>query len=304
MAEELVEDPVVEAQEPEPEIEIIDDTPENEKQPPGKPLPENLDEQTASVRRSINRLTAQRSEALRQLGESKREHEAAVQFAKDALARLKYETDERVKAQNAWKVEAAARREAEIRSSRSDYVAARTAEDPGKEADVSAQMARLAAEKGQIEQWSPVIPQLPVIPDRQPPQQQAQPSQEPTETDLAWLEKNEWFVDQSNAAMVAYTVALENELESQGFKRGTKACYDALDENIRHKFPEKFSEKPAAAPVKKQTSPVVGATRTTPNGTRNGDGKIRLTASQAAIAKQLGISYTDYYNNMDPKDRQ
>lgn len=296
MAEELIDQPVeVEVDGAEVEVEIIDDTPEAEKQTPGKPIEENLDEQSKSVRRSINRLTAQRSEALRQLGAKEREHNESVELSKKILEQLKWEQAERIKAQNAWKAEAAARRDAEIRFNKGEFVAARTAEDPAKEADINAQLARLAAEKGQIEQWAPVTSQIPVLPEAPAPQQAVAP--QPTEQDKAWLKANPWFEDEENAEMVRHAVEAENALEAEGYRRGSKACYDALDANLRKAFPDKFSGSPAAAAPKKNTSPVVGAPRT--NGTRSsGNGKITLNASQAALCRQLNIPYAEYAKYM------
>lgn len=284
------------AVEDDPEVEIIDDTPTEQKQPARKADAENVEEDSARVQKRIKKLNYEKNEALRQLGIREREHAVALKLAKDSHSRAKWEEGERIKAQGAWKAEAAARREAELRFNKGEFVAARTAEDASKEADINAQIARLTTEKSEIERWQPSTSQIPDLPEfSAPAQQQAAP--QVTQQDQAWLERNQWFADEGNSKMKEFVLSAEKDLEDEGFRPGSKACYDALDEKVRQAFPDKFSEKPAAAPVKRSPSPVVGAPRT--NGTRSSNGKITLTASEAAICRQLGISYTDYHRNKE-----
>ncbi len=306
MAEELELEQIEIPEEPgdAEEIEIVDDAPANEKLAPVKLTPDDLS--SDSIRKSINRLTRQRSEAMRVLGETQREKEAALDFAKRAHAQLKFEQAERIKAQTAWQREAAARRDADIRSNKGEFVTAREANDAGKEADVNAAIARLTSEKSQIEGWAPTAHPIPDIPEFTAPQQVPN---EPNPETLAWAEANDWFIEPENSDMRAFAVAMESSLVQRGHKEGTKACYDALDAELRKAFPDRFdpAEKPSApppaAPARKAASPVIGAPRTNGNGTRPSNGKMTLTASEVAVAKALGVSLPAYWHQKQ-KDKQ
>ncbi len=300
MPEELEEIEIQDEAGGEPEeIEIVDDAPDGERQPPAKLTP--VEEPSASIRKSINRLTRQRSEAIRALGETQREKNEAIEFAKRAHAQLKFEQAERVKAQTAWQREAAARREAEIRTNKGEFVTARELNDAAKEADVNAAIAKLTSEKSEIERWAPTAQPIPEVPDFTSNYATVE-AVEPNSETMEWAESNEWFATEEHADMRAFAVAMEGSLAQRGYTPGTKKCYDALDAELRKAFPDRFSDaaqssgRPPAAPARKAASPVLGATRT--NGTRPSNGKMTLTASQVAVAKALGISPVAYWKQL------
>ena len=103
----------------------------------------------------------------------------------------------------------------------------------------------------------------------------------------AWAEKNEWFG--KDEAMTYASFGIHKRLvEEDGFNPTSNEYYEEIDKQIRKEFPHKFSggEQASSRPV--QT--VASASRTS----RTGRKTVRLTPSQVAIAKKLGVPLEEY----------
>ena len=102
----------------------------------------------------------------------------------------------------------------------------------------------------------------------------------------AWAEKNSWFG--ANEAMTYTALSIHKKLlQEEGFDGKSDEYYKELDKRIREEFPHKFEDtnkkdRPAQA--------VASANRSVKSGRRT----VRLTPSQVAIAKKLGVSLEDY----------
>ena len=126
------------------------------------------------------------------------------------------------------------------------------------------------------QQAQPQQPQQP-----QHPQQPQQPDPKATE----WAEKNTWFG--KDDAMTFATLGLHRTLvEKEGFDPQSDDYYNEMDNRIRIAFPHKFTE-----PGKKPAQTVVGVSRTPGSGRTS---KVRLSRSQVAIAKKLGVPLEEY----------
>jgi len=103
----------------------------------------------------------------------------------------------------------------------------------------------------------------------------------------AWAEKNEWFG--KDEAMTYASFGIHKRLvEEDGFNPTSNEYYEEIDKRIRKEFPHKFNggEKASSKPV--QT--VASASRTSGAGRKT----VRLTPSQVAIAKKLGVPLEEY----------
>ena len=129
------------------EVEIVDDTPDEEKQPPKKvestPDPDSVDEMSERVQKRIKKLTFEKHETARQLAAREREHSALVNFTQGVHLSAKQLADRATRAEAAWKAEAAARREAELKLQQAKFVTARESNDAATEAEISAAMAKI-----------------------------------------------------------------------------------------------------------------------------------------------------------------
>jgi hypothetical protein len=109
----------------------------------------------------------------------------------------------------------------------------------------------------------------------------------------SWASKNTWFGQ--DTAMTYTAFDLHKKLtEQEGFDPSTDEYYEEIDKRIRLEFPHKFvtnETKETAKPV--QT--VASAKRSTKTGRRT----VRLTPSQVAIAKKLGVPLEEYAKQLN-----
>jgi hypothetical protein len=101
-----------------------------------------------------------------------------------------------------------------------------------------------------------------------------------------WAEKNPWFGE--NEGMTYTALSIHKKLiNEEGFDGKADAYYKELDKRIRKEFPHKFEDKDKSSRV---VQTVVSANRSTKSGRRT----VRLTPSQVAIAKKLGVPLEEY----------
>ena len=79
-------------------------------------------------------------------------------------------------------------------------------------------------------------------------------------------------------------------VEQEGFDPHSDAYYAEVDKRIRDEFPHKFDGEKADTGQQKPAQAVASATRSTKTGRKT----VRLTPSQVAIAKKLGVPLEEY----------
>jgi len=112
----------------------------------------------------------------------------------------------------------------------------------------------------------------------------AQPEQRPDPQAEAWASKNTWFGNDNAMTYTAYDI--HQNLVKEGVDPRDDEYYSELDKRIRKEFPHKFSDGGEARPKQKVASVV----RNSSSGRRT----VRLTPSQVAIAKKLGVPLEEY----------
>ncbi len=119
-------------------------------------------------------------------------------------------------------------------------------------------------------------------------QQQRQPVAPPDRKAEAWAEDNSWFG--SDSAMTYTAFDLHRKLtEEEGIDPKSDEYYKEIDKRIRLEFPHKF-DKPVNKQISKPTQTVASATRSSKTNRKS----VRLTSSQVAIAKKLGVPLEEY----------
>ena len=105
----------------------------------------------------------------------------------------------------------------------------------------------------------------------------------------AWAEKNEWFG--KDEAMTYASFGIHKKLvEEEGFNPSTDEYYEEIDRRLREEFPQKFNDGGEVQGGKQPVQTVASAKRTTSAGRKT----VRLTPSQVAIAKKLGVPLEEY----------
>jgi hypothetical protein len=131
-----------------------------------------------------------------------------------------------------------------------------------------------------------------VAQQQQPVQQQQQPVQQQAQPDpraIQWKDKNTWFGD--DKIMTAAAFALHSQLtEEEGFDPNTEEYYSEVDSRMRKEFPHKFqtAKKSGGAQV---AAAGASASRST---AKSGRRSVKLSHSQVAIAKKLGVPLEEY----------
>ena len=121
-------------------------------------------------------------------------------------------------------------------------------------------------------------------PQAAPQQQQADPRAQD------WATKNEWFGQ--DKVMTAAAFALHSQLtEDEGFDPSSDEYYTEVDRRIRAEFPHKFQTAKKSGGGSQVASAGNSASRST---NKQGRRSVKLTHSQVAIAKKLGVPLEEY----------
>jgi hypothetical protein len=275
------------------EVEQIpeDKTYENEKQVKleKKEEPDELKEYSEGVQKRIAKLT-------RKMREAERQREEAVNYAQ-TIKQQKDQAENRLS-----KLDKSYVSEFESRVTTS-MAAAKLAlknaiESQNVEAQIAAQeqLANLTVENARlnalktVEQETPKQKEVNIAPQRTPPTPQSDPKAED------WASKNAWFGNDTAMTYTAFDIH-KKLVEEEGFDPKSDEYYEEVDSRIRLEFPHKFDKvssntteraKPAQAVASAKRSATTGRKKT-----------VRLSPSQVAIAKRLGVPLEDYAKQLN-----
>jgi len=154
-------------------------------------------------------------------------------------------------------------------------------------AQIAVDKQRYGAAKSRVEQQQKMQVQQPQ-PQQQQRQQQAQPQAQVDPKAKAWAEKNEWFGNDKIMTTAAFTLH-QQLVEEEGFDPNSDEYYTELNGRIRSEFPHKFNTAKKSG-GNQVASAGNSASRTNKQGRRS----VKLSHSQVAIAKKLGVPLEEY----------
>ena len=130
-----------------------------------------------------------------------------------------------------------------------------------------------------------------VAAQRQTQVQQPMPAQQPRRPDPKaedWAERNDWFG--SDEAMTYAAFGIHKKLvENEGFDPQSDDYYNELDKRMANEFPHKLKNSGGS---RRPAQTVASVSRGNTNGRRTG--KVRLSKTQVAMAKKLGVPLEEY----------
>ena len=289
---------------PEPEFEVKEETVQevkaekapspskldasDEKSEPGNEKKDELEDYSEGVQRRIAKLTKKWREAERQKEEALH-YALSVKTEKEALTK-KFSTLENVSLKD---------REAKIASAleaaKSKLLIAREANDVSAEIDVQKEIAKLGYEDGRLqelksasENFAKEEPARRIADVRVPERRTiADPKAE------AWADKNKWFGSDKAMTYTAFDIH-KTLVDEEGYDVQNDEYYAEIDKRIRLEFPHKF-DKNATTESTKPVQTVASAKRSTKPGRKT----VRLTPSQVAIAKKLGVPLEEYAKQLN-----
>tara|TARA_A100001011_G_scaffold37313_1_gene35380 strand:+ start:841 stop:1785 length:945 start_codon:yes stop_codon:yes gene_type:complete len=237
----------------------------------------DLNKASDHVQKRINKLTRQRRE-------SDRRAEAALQYAQGLKNEIQQFKSKYPKMEENYLSEFEKRL-------KTDEVAANTllqkaieGQDAKSIVDANQRLTQLAIEKERLAQTKFLKEQETKKPqeDIVPPQMSTQP--QPSLKAQRWAEDNPWFNE--DEVMHDAAIAIHKNLIASGVAGDSVEYYNELDKRIKGYFPNKFGQQ------QEQRKPV----QTVAPAMRNQGGRktVRLTKSQVAIAKKLGVPLEEY----------
>ncbi len=280
------------AEEPrEEKAEGSDAQPEAKQESKPEQKKEELETYSKDVQRRIAKLTKKWREAERQKDE-------ALSFAKNQKEAKEKLQKKYSQVEQAGVKDREQRITSGLQAAAAKLAAAKEAGDLAAEVEANKEIARLGYEearlneaKAAVEEMAKAEPKSQEIP-KVSPQQTAAPDPKAE----AWGAKNKWFG--TDTAMTYTAFDLHKKLvDEEGFDPASDEYYAEIDKRIRLEFPNKFdntSDK-VQENTTKPTQIVASAKRSV---NKSGRQTVRLTPSQVAIAKKLGVPLEEYAKQM------
>ena len=241
------------------------------------------EEYSEGVKKRIAKLT-------KKMREAERQREEALRYADS----VKKERDQFKTQANSldkdYTTEMENRISGQLAAAQAKLTAARQAEDPKAETEALTAISQLGYEQGRLAELKTQNEMRDKAAKEETVQQpvKQQPSTPPDPKAEAWAETNSWFG--TDSAMTYTAFDLHRKLtEEEGIDPKSDEYYKEIDKRIRLEFPHKF-DKPVNKQISKPTQTVASATRS-PKASRK---SVRLTSSQVAIAKKLGVPLEEY----------
>jgi hypothetical protein len=254
----------------------------SDKQPDNQ---KEVEEYSEGVKKRIAKLT-------KKMREAERQREEALRYARSVKdERDQYEATATSLDKN-YATEMEGRISSSLAAAQAKLAAARQSEDSKAEVEALTAISQLGYEQGKLaeiktqhqmqETAAKEAKERPVL--QQPTQQ---PPRDPKAE--AWAEKNEWFGKDNAMTYTAFD--LHRKLtEEEGMDPQSDEYYSEVDKRIRLEFPHKFGNKGVEKPISKPIQNVASATRSSKTGRK----QVRLTSSQVAIARKLGVPLEEY----------
>jgi hypothetical protein len=276
------------------EIEIVDDVAPEDKPrraadaPAEIPDDDDLEGYSEQVQKRLKKLTFEAKEAARQQAEAARMRDEALNYAKSVAEQNKKLQDDIQKSQGFVVDQAKGRLTAEMEKAKIAYKNAYEAGDADALLEAQANLTRLQNDHYRWDNFKPAPRQA-----EPAPQPQAQPQPQPvrlTNNQQRWLADNDWYG--KDRLLTSYALGVHEELVYKGVEPDTETYYTQVDQELRKRFPDKFSdgEEVEVNPRQKRPAAVVAPAARSAKTPR----KIRLTSTQVAIAKRLGLTNEQY----------
>ena len=276
--------PVVEeTTETETEVKV-----EEKKEEPKEEKEKELEQYSESVQRRIAKLTHKWREAQRQADEATEYAKAQIKLKEQAEAKIsKLEPGYLQSTQDSIT--------SGIQAAQAKLAAAREAQDLSAEAEALTAISELGYKKAKLEETKVAQEEFKknkkAEPELKLDQKQTASNPAPDPKAEAWAAKNSWFGTDNAMTYTAFDLH-KTLTEKEGFDPQTDEYYQEIDKRIRLEFPHKFdtttSDKGEVSAKPVQT--VASAKRSTNTGRKT----VRLTSSQVAIAKKLGVPLEEY----------
>ena len=285
---------------PEVDVELPEDAvPSFEAVTPSKPILENEPEEAVevveekdeheeyskNVKKRIDKLTGR-------LREAERREQAATQYAKNVHKENATLKEQKQNIDSNYIIAEANRITAETEATKSLLKSANEEQNTEKQVEAQQKLAALAVEAQRVQalNQSRAVQEQQLSAPQQFTQDFSQEQQRPAPPDPkaeSWAEDNSWFGD--DRAMTMTSFVIHQDLLNEGFDATSDEYYSEIDKRIRDEFPHRFGGGESG-----QQNRPVQAVAPAKRSAKTGRKSVRLTPSQVAIAKKLGVPLDEY----------
>ncbi len=249
-----------------------------------EPKADNLQVDSEKVQKRIDKLT-------RKYREAERREKAALDYAKGLQEKYDTAKQTSLNSDESYVKEFDARVDAQREQVRIKLQDAIEASDSAKIVEANDELTRLAVEKEKARmrfaEMETEKAQAEETKKQEPVQAEAQAPQQPSVKAQGWAEKNNWFGNDEVMTNAAFSI--HSELVKEGFDSESDEYYNEIDNRLAEYFPNKFASTEEKVEEKKPVQTVASAGRK-----QQGRKTVKLTRSQVAIAKKLGVPLEEY----------
>jgi len=285
--EEQKDEAVVEAEAPKEETEAPEQEPQETKQEEVKEEPKKEDEKLEDYSKGVQ---ARIAKLTRKMREAERQRDAATEYAKSVEEKRKaLETRfQKTDADYIKKFETSIT--TGLEAAQKELATAIAAGDAEAQVAANKRIATLAFENAKLEQTKSAREEQVSKPaDVRAPEQPRTQMQEPSDPKAeSWAAKNSWFGQDRAMTYTAFEIH-KDLVDKEGFDPNSDEYYAEVDKRIRVDFPHKFAKTDV-----KQTTEPVQTVASAKRSVRPGRKTVKLTSSQVAIAKKLGVPLEEY----------
>jgi len=256
---------------------------------------DKLEDYSKGVQSRIAKLT-------RKMREAERREKAALDYAKAVEAKRQSAETKYSKVNEDYVKQFENRVKSGLDSAQKELASAIENSDAAAQIEVQKKIAALSIDEARLnalkeqqttkkEEPAPKLKDADNLPESTP---QSLPTPDPRAE--AWATDNSWFGKDRAMTFTAFEIH-KDLVEREGFDPQTTEYYDEVDKRIRLEFPHKFDNKDQTS--EKPTQNVASVKRST---VRPGRRTVRLTSSQVAIAKKLGVPLEEYAKQLNTKE--
>ena len=256
------------------EVEILNEESDNE---------DSFEKAESSTQKRIDRLT-------KKMREAERRESEALNFAKQVQGESQQLKSRMANLDTSYVKEYTHRVNTELTQAEQEYARAMEMGDSQAAGEANRRLTALSIENDRASQAKIQQERANAQREQQQPQQQQQQQQQevrrPDRKAESWAEKNEWFGQDDAMTYAAFGIH-KTLVEDEGFDPQSDSYYNELDQRIGQKF-----NMPSNNTSRRPVQTVAGVSRSVSG--RSSGKKVRLTPSQVAIAKKLGVPLTEY----------
>jgi hypothetical protein len=261
--------------------EVVTETKETEKKED-----EKLEDYSKGVQARIAKLT-------RKMREAERKEAAALEYAAAVESKRKQDQERFNKVDSDYNAKFEETVKSGMEMAQKQLATAIEAGDATAQVEANKKIAELAFENAKIKQRKeekPVEQETPVrlsdggqLPNETPRQM---PQTDPMAED--WAARNRWFGTDRAMTFTAFEIH-KDLVDKEGYDPKSTEYYNEIDKRIRVDFGHKFDNNET-----KQTNRAVQSVASANRSSKPGRKQVRLTSSQVAIAKKLGVPLEEY----------